>query len=741
MADNPWKFKLTVEGLDAKTVFVTEFEVTEAIFAGCIANVNGYVSGPVDPASVLGKNASFSLQYADEPRRVFHGVVLSAAAEANDGRGALLRMEIGSRLELLKYGKNSLIFQNMSVVDIVKKVLSNANLALDVSWQTTGSYESREYVAQYDESDFAFICRLLEEDGVFFAVHNDDSSESVVFYDDNTSLPPIDGEHTIQERENAAAAQMRECVYNVRDAAFAASDKVMLRDYDFTRPRLDLSAIEKAPNTTGREVYVHPGNFGDVSVGKRTVKRRLEALQARTRRMSGQSRCPRFEPGRIFTLQAHSRGVLNIDHLILRVVHTGSIEYASGAVEDVAYQNRFDSMPKATQYRPDEAPAPPSIGGVQVAFVTVPPGEEIHADGNGRAKVRFPWDRSGVVDDKSSVWLRVGQLPLGGSMIMPRKDFEVIVDFELADFDRPLVTGHLYNAGAMPPYALPGGATRSSIQTATTSGGPGANELRFEDSAGSEEIFLNASKDYTVSVENNASWTVAANETVTIGSNNTMLVGADHSANVKASRTLSVGATQAINVGGDYSDLVGASETLSIGGTRHVKCGGDHVEDCTGTLSRTVAALQCVTAIAGYQRKVVGSSTTKVGAAWTEVAGTSRASTCGGSRIETIGALKLIKAKAMALNCGAAYAANAGSYSVQCGGSRTDSAKAAIAVQAGGGMSVKAANIVIEAKSKLVMIAGGVTIKLSKAGEVSIKAASIDLTGVKALNQAMHKSN
>ena len=112
-------------------------------------------------------------------------------------------------------------------------------------------------------------------------------------------------------------------------------------------------------------------------------------------------------------------------------------------------------------------------------------GAELHGNAFGQCKVRFPWDLSGNTDDQSSPWLRVGQLALGGALMMPRVGFEVLVDHELGDRDRPLVVGHLYNGEAAPPYELPGGATRSSLQTATTEKGAGSNELRFEDSAGS----------------------------------------------------------------------------------------------------------------------------------------------------------------------------------------------------------------------------------------------------------------
>jgi type VI secretion system secreted protein VgrG len=488
-------------------------------------------------------------------------------------------------------------------------------------------------------------------------------------------------------------------------------------------------------------VYLHPGGFSDPADGKRLARLRLEGLRASTWQLSGRSNCPRLEAGRTFTLGEHPRAKLNGEHVILVVTHSASIEFdsQSGHTTDTAYANHFMAMPRALPYRPPVLAAP-ELGGVHIAFVTCPTGEEIHTDKDGRVKVRFPWDRAGKTDDSSSTWLRVGQLALGGSMILPRKDFEVMVDYELGDIDRPLVTGHLYNGLSKPPYELPAHAARSSIQSATTGGGPGANELRFDDSAGGEEMMLNASKDLTIGVDNNSSWLAGAKESLTVGSNLVLSVGANHFANVKTSRALSVGGPQTIDVGGDYADGVGGSESVTIGGSRHVKC-GNHFEGCAATLHRTVGGLQSVTGIAGYQRKIAGASTTKVGGVWAEIAGQSRSSMCGGGRTETVGALKLIKAQQVSVSCGTAYTAEVGAYSTQCGGGRTDSAKAAVSIAAGGGMSVKATNIAIEAKSSLRLTAGACVIKLSSGGSVSIKAPSIDLAGVKALTQILHKSN
>src|SRR5262249_3192045 len=152
------------------------------------------------------------------------------------------------------------------------------------------------------------------------------------------------------------------------------------------------------------------------------------------------------------------------------------------------------------------------------------------------------------------------QVPLGGSMVLPRGDFEVIVDFELGDVDRPFVTGHLYNAEKGPPYALPAGETRSSMQSAATAGGPGAHQPRFEGAAGREEMFVNASKDLAIAVENDGSMQIGNNETSKVGANRALRVGTTRTAEVVANRTVSVGATQKVSVGKSLSDQIGGSE-------------------------------------------------------------------------------------------------------------------------------------------------------------------------------------
>jgi len=730
-------FELTVEG--AGDLQVQSFEAREALSEGFTMTVEALGAEPLDLAAVVGKRVDLGVLRADGSARRFHGVVTAAAVESPRPETWRVTLEVGARVERLRLGQSCRIFQQKTVPEIVKRVLDDAGLTGDAhAWSVRGTYEPRAYVVQYNESDWDFARRLLAAEGIGFMVRHGETAEQVVFFDDDGMWQPVEGATTtLVDRD---ATQLSEdVVWDVRAQRRGTSDAVALRDYDYTRPTLDLTATATAPRSAGREVYDHPGGFQELAVGRRLSARMLERLRVRGDTVAARSDCAFLEPGRTFSIDRCARAALDAEYVVWRCVHEGTAASLGGEVRSL-YTNRVTALPRAVVFRPHQDVRAP-VSGMLVAFVTTPSGEEIHTDAWGRAKVRFPWDRSGVTDDRSSTWLRVGQLALSGSMILPRGGYEVLVDAERDDLDRPFITAHLYNGEAGVPYELPGGNTRASIQSATYQGGPGANELRFEDAAGAEELYLNASKDLTVSVDHDATWRVNHNEAVTVGSNRSLKVGANRQRAVTSNRTMAVDGDLSINVTGTYTEAVGGSETLTIGGMRLGKVGGDLLERTAGTLERTVASLQSVTGLAGVARSVKGNLTNTVGGAWVQMSGGSVASTCKGGRTELIGALKLVKAKTMSVECGAAYTENVAAMSVKATGSRTDEAMGAITVNAGGGLSVKATTITIEAKSRLVVMAGGCMIQLSSSGDVKVKAVNIDLRGAKGIHQVTHNSN
>lgn len=723
-AQLPVEIVLEIESLEGVTLHVVELVVMEAMSHVSDIHVIADTLEALDAQALLGKRLSVRLTRThQEMERCFHGVVLDAIVCSID---RIHRLEVVARPRLarLALGRDSRIFQEKSIPDVVQEVVTGAGLPADsIRLALNGSYEAQPYITQLEESDHDFVQRLLFEEGIGFFVANDIDAEQIVFFDDATAFEPVAYEAPVPFH----SAQIVDAIETLREVRRIASDQVMLRDYDFTRPATDLSARKEADGATGREVYLHPGDFLDSARGARLAQVALERLQQKTRVFHGSGALPHFAPGRRFEVEGHPRADLNREMLVVSATHTVS----AGTEEGGSFvQTSFVAIPSDTAFRPSVPVPRPAVGGTHVAFVTGAAGQELHGSEHGQVKVRFPWDRSGITDDRSSTWLRVGQLPLPGSMIVPRVGFEVLVDYELGDHDRPLVAGHLYNGEAMPPYELPGAATRSSIQTATTDGGAGANELRFEDAAGGEEMFVNASFDYTCSVENDARSGVLANETSEVGGDHTVSVTGSYNSVVSGARSLTVSGNQTLGVDADYSNGTGGDLSVSVG-SRSETCGGDLTENTTSTYDLTVGGMMSITGIAGINRGIVGSSETTVGAAWAETTAASRMSTCGGTRKETVGALKMIKANTVAVSCGAGYVQNCASETVKAGGNRVDSA-AAIGVQAGGGLDVKAANINISGKTKVVMRIGGTTIEV-KPASVTIKSSTVKLEGVEKL--------
>jgi type VI secretion system secreted protein VgrG len=213
------------------------------------------------------------------------------------------------------------------------------------------------------------------------------------------------------------------------------------------------------------------------------------------------------------------------------------------------------------------------VHSVLTATVVGPSGEEIHTDVHGRIKVQFHWDREGQKDERSSCFLRSMQPWAGqswGIVFLPRIGMEVVVTFVDGDVDRPLVIGSVYNAQNPPPYALPDEKTKSTIKSNSSPGGNGFNEIRFEDAAGSEEVFIHAQKDMNETVLNNHSRSVGANETISVTGNRTKSVDKNENVTIKGSHKTTIQGAES----GDGQSITGG----------HVTVTGDYQLDTSKTI-------------------------------------------------------------------------------------------------------------------------------------------------------------
>ncbi|WP_296218688.1 type VI secretion system tip protein VgrG [Pseudomonas sp. UBA2684] len=525
----------------------------------------------------------------------------------------------------LTLASNNRVFQNKSTSDIVTSIFDTHGFS-DYQLKLTGSYTPREYCVQYTETDFAFVSRLLEEEGIFWFFTHADGQHTLVLADSNDAFPACPNVTTIaylgqeigvRELHGIRAGQL--CVQ-------AVSGVYRATDYAFTTPSTSLYGQAEAV-AGPLSVYEHPGGYSAKARGDALGKLRVDALRTQEKRFVGESDCRWLVPGHWFTLSGHDDAALNIDWVITTVTHEAS---------HAQYRNRFVAIPKSTRYRPPRITPKPRMH-TQTAIVVGKAGEEIWTDEYGRIKIQFPWDRDGQNDETSSCWVRV-VLPWSGKgfgmQFVPRIGQEVIVTFIDGDPDRPLVSGCVYNGDNALPYALPANQTQSGIKTNSSKGGVGFNELRFEDKKDSEEVFLQAQKDLNINVLNDTTATVGHDETLTVQNARTRTVkdgdesitleqgkrsvtiqtGSD-SLDVKDTRTVTVGSDQTHSTGGNYTHKVSGNYSLTVDGNLTIKVSGTLTLQSDGDFTSKSAA--SMTAQAGT------SITQKAGTSLTNQAGTS----------------------------------------------------------------------------------------------------------------------
>ena len=590
---------------DEVTYFVEEHTLGQP--ARTIAHI--CTDEPFDLVDLLGARAELQMGFDGEGVRSCFGIIESAEmvgrGGANTGESAIgYRLTIVSSVQLLAGSFGNRIFQDMNVQDIVTQVLTDHGVDPgDLDWKVTGSYPQREYCVQYQESALHFVSRLLEEEGIYFYAEPKEEGESIVFCDDSTVADSIEGTETLPLAARADLEPGEDAVFTCEHQHRVCSGKFVLRDFDFKRPSLDLTADAASDVFTDLEVYDYPGLYFDPSEGSRLAQVRLEEEQASRATLSLTSSCLRLRVGRVFAVSTPDGDErLFITHL--RHSCTVVPDETRGEPKP-RYQLEIEAIPVAVPFRPPRQHARPIVEGPQTATVVAPEGsppEEIHPDEHGRVKVAFHWDTSGIGDDHASCWMRVGQLQTSGSLALPRVNWEVIIEFLEGNPDRPVVSGRLYNGIFMPPYALPDGATRTSLQTSSSPGGGGTNEIRFEDKAGSEEIMVHSQYNTTVNAANNRDRTIGVNDTLTVGSNATYDIGANQEIKIANGHKCSIGGSQSVTVGGNRSQEVNAVSGLTVGGDASTTVGAMHFEMNGSPLAGLIATVSAAAAAAAQAK-------------------------------------------------------------------------------------------------------------------------------------------
>jgi len=526
-------------------------------------------SGTVDADTLLGQPASVSFNPGEGGKpRFIHGVVSEFSQVGFANRLHHYRAVLRPWLWFLTRTADCRMFQDRSVPQIFEAVAKEYGFS-DYRLDLRGTYPNWEYCVQYRETDFNFLNRLFEQEGIYYYFDHFEDRHELVLSDEPSCHVSRAGYDKVPYFTPGDNAGQRE-----RDhlSAWTFSKSVQpgtyaLGDFDFEQPRKPLNG--KATGATGHarddfEMFDYPAELQrqESAETERIAKLRLQELHTTRLLASGQGDASGLATGFRFELEGYPRADLNIEYLVIGTHLTLSSDgYQSGGVggEESDFSVSIEAIDASVPYRPSRVTPKPVIQGSQTAIVVGKSGEEIWTDQYGRVKVQFHWDRYGKRDENSSCWVRVAQVWAGekwGAMHVPRIGQEVIVSFLEGDPDQPIIIGRVYNGTHKPPYDLPGNQTQSGIKSRSSKGGTAENfnEIRFEDKKGEEQLVFHAEKDLVSEVENDQSVKVGHDETRKVAMNRKSDIGQDDQ--------LKVGKRYVLEAGDEITLKTGSSQLV-----------------------------------------------------------------------------------------------------------------------------------------------------------------------------------
>jgi len=680
----------------------------------------------IKPSDLLGKKITVKLERAKGGTRYFNGHVTRFAQGDTVGRYYEYRMTVRAWLWFLTRTRDCRIFQEKTVPDIIKEVFADHSMAV-FDDGLNGTYAQREYCVQYRETDFDFVSRLMEEEGIYYFFDHGDGKHTMKLVDADSTHKKLPGRDSIPYHLPGRVLHSDEEYIQVfRQGQRIQPGLVATRSYDFAKPKADLGVkaqiIEKH-DSADYEIYDYEGDYVQADNGDHLARVRIDELHTGFELAEAECSVREIAVGYTFKLTSAPRKDQEKDYLIVKAEwDLQNNTYETNTEEDAVYHCTMTVLQAKQQFRPERITPRPTMGGPQTAVVVGPGGEEIYCDKYGRVKVQFHWDRYGKKNENSSCWIRVSNPWAGanwGGMAIPRMGQEVIVDFLEGDPDQPIITGRVYNADQMPPYALPANATQTGIKSRSSKGGGAANfnEIRFEDKKGSEQVFLHAEKNQDIEVEKDEThWVgndrkknidhdettvVKHDRTETVGNNETIGIGGNRSITVDKSETATVALQRTHTVGVNETITVGAAQEITVGGAQAITVGAAQMISVGATQTISAAANQTLNAGRDQGINVGGTQTVNIGKNASMTIAADENHTVSGKRQSTV-------SKDDTLNVDKNLYFTAGeSISITTG-------DASIVMKKDGTIEIKGKNITIDGSKISVKASGDIVMKGSK---------------------------
>jgi type VI secretion system secreted protein VgrG len=540
--------------------------------------------GDIKADDLLGKGVSVELKCPRGGTRCFHGFVNRFSRIPRPGkRYFAYHLAAVPWLWFLTRHSDCRIYQNKTLQDILRDVFQRRGFS-DFKFNLSGNYTPWEYCVQYRETDFNFISRMLEQEGVYYFFEHSKDKHTAVFADSPSAHQPFPKYENLTFRALESFHEHDdEHIYEWTVEGRHRSGKYLHTDYDFTRPKADLKAPTSMPGKFAKsdiEIFDYPGEYDKHNDGDQWSRIRMEELSSDEETFDGGGDVTGLACGYKFNLsEPPSSGDAGTYVLTGTSIQLQSNIYETGIEgAEESYHCAFTAIKSSHQFRPARLTPKPHVQGIQTAVVTGPKGEEIYTDKYGRIKVQFFWDREGKHDENTTCFIRVAEAWSGknwGSVFTPRIGQEVVVAFLEGDPDQPLVIGSVYNGEQVPPYELPTHKTVSAVKSRSSLSGSAQNfnEIRFEDKKGQEQVFINAEKDMDLRVENDSREIVQHDRHLIVESNQIEWVKKDKHAHVQGKFNERVDGDLSLQVGSKRQEKIGTVDTVEAGLEIHLKAG------------------------------------------------------------------------------------------------------------------------------------------------------------------------
>jgi type VI secretion system secreted protein VgrG len=573
---------------------------------------------------IVGKNVTFSVDDLRGQTRHFNGYVSRFAYSGQNGRLQTYMAEVVPWLWFLTRTTDCRSFEKKTTPEIIKAIFdkdvyktlrSQMNDATGYELQLTDKkkdgnpkYPTREYCAQYNESDFNFVSRLMEEEGICYFFKHDQGQHKLIvtdkvdaYYQSNDTTFDFGNQSQVRDYETNLLSLRRRHEFRPGRCSQA--------DFNEELPQQDLQTSRSTKLSIGDnqscEVYEFPGYYADRGEGEKLTDVRIEEQEAATEVLEASGSSRWLGPGVKIVLNAAALGAngnaTDDSYVVTRILHNAHVgaDYqagnggaagggSGGGSGAAVYSNTFSCITSTLVCRPSRVTPKPHVYGAQSAIVVGPDksdgastdAEEIYPDDQGRVRIRFHWDRTAKTNNTGSCWSRVAQLWAGaqwGAMFLPRVGHEVIVEFLDGDVDRPVIVGHVYNGSNKPPYDLPTYKTLSCIKSNSSKGGGGFNELRFDDKKGKEQVFIHAQNRMDVRVggtlfettggDRHESIGVPADDSDKPGGNHRVTVGGDHDLAIGSNMFAEIAKNLNQTVHGDVNESFEGAQSTIVGTT------------------------------------------------------------------------------------------------------------------------------------------------------------------------------